>query len=127
MANTRQAWTDTINRRELTAKRAKYGAVKVTVDGIVFDSKREAARYHELKLMEKAGKISALETQPEFRLNTWHGDHGYAPYVGSYIADFRYWSEGNVIVEDVKGFKTPLYRWKKKHVEAQYGIQIREV
>lgn len=109
----------------------KYGAKATTVDNIRFASQKEARRYQELKLLEKAGAIDSLRLQPAFRLCTWHGDHSEAPCVGSYVADFAYrqrvptgWRS---VVEDVKGFKTPLYRWKKKHVEAQYGITIQEV
>lgn len=137
MGNHREEWTKAINQMAITrsAKRSKYGAVKTTVDGIVFDSKKEAQRYHELRLREKAGEIRGLQLQPEFSLNTWHGDHSEAPKVGVYRGDFKYDEkqpdgDGNgwlPIVEDVKGFKTPLYRWKKKHVEAQYGIQIKEI
>jgi hypothetical protein len=128
MSNFRKEWTDAVGRLQMAKKpRSKYGAVKVTVDGITFDSKREAQRYHELKLMEKAGQIMNLRLQPEFALRAWQ--NGNSPIVGTYIADFSYLDilTNNRIVEDVKGFKTPLYRWKKKHVEAQYGIQIREV
>lgn len=110
----------------------KYRAKACTVDGIRFHSQREAARYLDLRLLEKAGEIKELELQPEFPL--------YAscelPIVperdplklGVYRGDFRYIDarNGEEIVEDVKGFKTPLYKWKKKHVEAQYGIQVRE-
>jgi len=105
------------------AKPSKYKAVKTTVDGIVFDSKKEAQRYHELRLMEKAGEISGLITQPEYDLEAPGGG-----LVGRYLADFTYFDKkiNGVVVEDVKGFKTALYRWKKKHVELQYGIQIRE-
>lgn len=72
--------------------------------------------------MEQAGQIVRLEIQPEYPL-TVQGNE-----IGIYRGDFRYVvpMKGTVI-EDVKGFKTPLYRWKKKHVEAQYGITIREL
>jgi len=104
-------------------RRSKYNATKTTVDGIVFDSAKEARRYGELKLLENAGKIECLVLQPEYPLEAKRGGE-----VGKYRADFAYYSPSHgFIVEDVKGFKTPLYRWKKKHVEAQYGIQIREV
>lgn len=109
----------------------KYRAQPMVVDGIAFPSKREAARYAELKRLEKAGEIEGLELQPRYRLDVpgiVSVDHRCT--IGSYVADFRYFDHrqgGIVVVEDVKGFKTPLYRWKKKHVEAQYGIQIREV
>jgi dsDNA-binding SOS-regulon protein len=100
----------------------KYRAVRTTLDGITFHSKKEAARYAQLKMLEKAGKIQGLCLQPEYVLYAGDGD----TKLGVYRADFEYAENGQHIVEDVKGFKTPLYRWKKKHVEAQYGIQVRE-
>lgn len=114
---------------------SKYLAKPTTVDGIRFHSMKEAARYRELKLLEKAGKIFGLQLQPRFRLCAWSVKPGQEALeaLGHYVADFRYCNVKHCVcawgctVEDVKGFKTPLYRWKKKHVEAQYGIQIREV
>ncbi len=106
--------------------RSKYNAVKTTVDGVTFDSKAEARRYSELKLMEKASDIQGLELQPIFDLLASDGVHR-PVYLGKYVADFRYYRGMEEIVEDVKGFKTPLYRWKKKHVEAQYGLTIKEI
>lgn len=101
--------------------RSKFNAVKTEVDGIVFDSKKEAQRYHELKLLEKAGHIQVLTLQPEYDLTVED------KCIGIYRADFYYFdAAGQEVIEDVKGMKTPLYRWKKKHFEAQYGIQIRE-
>lgn len=126
--------------------RSKYKAVKTTIDGITFDSKKEAKRYTELKLLEKAGHITHLELQPEYQI-TINGAK-----ICKYKADFRYFTvraennersynskgewqtptmtgdkEGQ-IVEDVKGFKTPIYRLKKKLVEASYpGTLIKEV
>lgn len=106
-------------------KRHKYNAVKTVVDGITFASKAEARRYAELKLLERAGEISELDIQHEFKL--------YAKDIllGKYIADFSYIRHDNdryrCVHEDVKGMKTPLYRWKKRHVEAQYGIKIVEI
>jgi Protein of unknown function (DUF1064) len=107
--------------------RSKYGAVKTTVDGIRFHSAKEARRYQELKLLVKAGHIDSLELQPRFLLSAWR--NGRPVKLGEYVADFRYCLHGVVdggVVEDVKGIKTALYKWKKKHVEAQYGIVIRE-
>jgi hypothetical protein len=104
-------------------KRHKYGAVKTEVDGVVFASKKEAKRYQELKLLEKAKQIRALELQPVFKLMV--GEH----QIGKYVADFGYWDErsSSRVYEDAKGFKTPMYRWKVKHVAAQYGIKVVEV
>ncbi len=102
--------------------RSKYKAVKTEVDGITFDSKREAARYMELVLLERAGEISHLELQPSFVCMV----NGHK--ICTYKADFRYFSASKSIVEDVKGVKTPVYRLKKKLVEALYpGVKIQEV
>lgn len=99
----------------------KYGAVATTVDGIRFDSKREAARYSELKLLESQGAISNLTLQEPFAFR--HSDI----LIATYKADFLYWENGERVVEDVKGMKTPMYRMKKKMMKAFYGIDIREV
>lgn len=98
----------------------KYRAVKTVVDNITFDSKREAKRYGELKLLFRANQIHNLEIQHVFPL------HVDGVKIGSYIADFVYFEGDKRVVEDCKGFRTPLYRWKKKHVEAEYKVQIRE-
>ena len=95
------------------------------MDGIVFHSAKEAARYQELRLLERAGEIESLYLQPRYLL---HVGDGLVNPIGAYVADFSYTDArtGEIVVEDVKGFKTPLYRWKVKHLRAQYGIQIRE-
>ena len=101
----------------------KFSAVRTTVDGITFASKREAARYGELKLLERAGEISRLSLQPEFVI-TINGVK-----ICKYIADFRYVDrqKGMIVVEDVKGVKTAVYRLKKKMTEAFYpGLIIDE-
>lgn len=111
-------------------KRSKYGAQPTEVDGIRFHSKKEADRYRELTLRQKAGEIHSLRLQPVFELHVVGGFiKDVVTTLGRYVADFDYFDlrADTRIVEDVKGFKTPLYRWKKKHVEAQYGIQVKEV
>lgn len=111
-------------------RRHKYGAQPTTIDGVRFASKAEARRYCDLKMLEKAGEISELEIQPRYELLAWpaRGDRTRA-MVGHYVADFRYRQgpRGILVVEDVKGVRTALYRWKKRHMLAQYGIQITEV
>jgi hypothetical protein len=103
--------------------RHKYGAIPTMVDGIKFASKREANRYRELRLLERAGEIHELTLQPVFPLTAGEGIT-----VGKYLGDFRYYTrEGELVVEDVKGMRTPVYRLKKRIVEACYGIQIREI
>ena len=107
----------------------KYGAKRTEVDGIAFASQKEARRYQEFCLLEKAGQIHRIELQPRFVLYVRNPESPLPSIpIGAYRADFSYYKRDTHerIVEDVKGFKTPLYRWKKKHVEAQYGITILE-
>ena len=110
----------------------KYRAQVTVVDGIRFDSKKEAGRYSELKLLQRAGMITQLELQPKYPLGTDDDpvlirSGGYPNgRRASYIADFRYFdpNERKTVVEDVKGMDTPLSRLKRAVVEAQYGIRI---
>jgi len=93
---------------------SKYHARKTIIDEIKFDSKKEADRYQELKLLERAGAISNLQVHPKFRLLDgfdWNGEH-YRPI--NYYADFSYEENGKVIIEDVKGIQTPVFRIKMK-------------
>lgn len=102
--------------------RSKYGNVKTVVDGIQFDSKKEATRYCQLKLLQKAGKISDLRLQPKFDLVVC------GTKICRYIADFEYIENGLVIVEDVKSTatKTQVYRLKNKLMKAVLKIEILE-
>ena len=102
------------------SRRSKYGAVKTEVDGVLFDSKREAKHYQDLTWRQLIGEIGLLQLQPVFPLSV----NGVV--IGKYVADFQYvlTHNGEVIVEDVKGFDVPLGRWKRKHAEAQYGVVI---
>lgn len=106
----------------MSRKPSKYRNIRTVVDGIRFDSKKEALRYSGLKLMERAGAISNLELQPSLDLIV----NGMK--CGFYKADFSYLDvrTGEAILEDVKGFKTPIYRLKKKLVKAIHGIEIFE-
>ena len=106
----------------------KYGNVRTTVDGITFDSKHEANRWCELKLLEKAGEISDLRRQVKFELIPASYENGklLARSI-SYIADFVYRQNGLNVIEDAKGCKTEVYKIKKKLVLWKFGIEIREV
>lgn len=104
----------------------KYGNKKTQVDGITFDSKAEAERYKELKRLELIGVIKGLELQKTFRLCKGRWENG-KPFSISYRADFVYNLDGDIIVEDVKGFRTEAYQLKKKLMRAVYGIEITEV
>ena len=102
--------------------RSKYNARKTKVDGITFDSMKEARRYKELKLQEKVGAISHLQLQPKFRLLDGFKHSGETIRPINYFADFSYIdAEGNEVVEDVKGKKTDVYNIKKKLFLNKYG------
>jgi hypothetical protein len=100
---------------------SKYGNRKIEIDGYVFDSVREGRRYSELKILEASGEISNLELQPEFPCVV-NGKK-----ICKYRADFRYISNGDTVVEDSKGFRTTIYKLKKRLVEALYDVVIVEV
>ncbi len=95
---------------------SKYNAKKTVVDGIEFDSLREADRYCELKLLEKANEIRNLELQPRFLLQDKFKDKmGTTHRKIEYVADFMYVDKDDKkIVEDVKGVMTDVYKLKKK-------------
>lgn len=103
-------------------KRSKYGAAKTEVDGITFDSRKEARRYAELKILEKAGEIEGLRLQPEYELIPKYRKNGHTVRRTTYRADFEYTEKatGQLVVEDVKGFRTETYRLKKKLLEYLY-------
>lgn len=104
------------------AKKSKYRAVKTEIDGIMFDSKHEAARYQELRLLEQAGEISNLRLQVPFELIA---KSKYGRSI-KYVADFVYSRNGLTVVEDAKGMKTPVYRLKKRMMAEKYRIKIKE-
>lgn len=102
-------------------KKSKYGAVKTEIDGIKFDSKHEAKRYQELRLLEQAGEITNLRLQVPFELIP---KSKYGMPI-RYIADFTYNDlNGQLIVEDAKGVKTPVYRLKRRLMAELKGIEI---
>lgn len=109
---------------------SKYNSKKTVVDGQKFDSKKEANRYQELLLLEKAGVIKNLSRQVKFVLIPSQRDENgkVIERECSYKADFVYYEEeGETIVEDVKGFRTKEYIIKRKLMLYQYGLRIREV
>ena len=105
-------------------KASKYKNVWTTVDGIKFQSKAEARRYSQLKLLEKAGEVFDLALQPAYQLLcTSHRKQPFA--VDRYVGDFSYTNkDGFWVLEDVKGVETAIFKWKRKHFEAQYGQKI---
>lgn len=128
--------------------RNKCGNIKIEVDGIEFDSKKEANRYCELKLLERAGVIEDLELQKEFELIpaqyesfARYGKKGQRLQDGKrciekscvYKADFAYKQGGKLIVEDVKGYRDPAsaayakFVIKRKLMMWVHGIKITEI
>lgn len=120
----------------------KYKNKKITINGIKFDSKKEAHRYSELTLMQKAGEISKLQRQVEFELIPTQRE--FIPYTTKtgkerlksrvierpvkYIADFVYTDKnGQMVVEDTKGIKTKDYIIKRKLMLFKNGIRIKEI
>lgn len=106
----------------------KYGNRKTTIDGIAFDSAKEAKRWQELKLLERAGEIFELQRQVPFVLiPKQERDGKVVERAVVYKADFVYTENGQEVVEDVKGVRTKEYVIKRKLMLWQFGIQIREV
>lgn len=129
----------------MSKKVSKYRAKKTVVDGIEFDSKKEATRYSELKLLERAGEIKNLQLQVPFvlipaqyqeekaitkrgkeKINTKLVERKI-----TYIADFVYTKNEEMIVEDVKGYKNStayeVYKIKRKLMLYIHGIRVQEV
>lgn len=124
---------------------SKYRSRKVTVDGIKFDSAKEAARYKELKLLERAGQVHGLQLQVKFKLIPTQRELSLEttatgkPKKGklleketSYVADFVYKNKyGIQVVEDVKGYKKgpayELFVLKRKLMLWIHGIRVKEV
>jgi hypothetical protein len=101
----------------------KYGAIKVKLDGYVFDSKLEAARYKFLRELETAGAVSDIEVHPPFPCFVE------GKKICLYKADFKYKNaQGEEVVEDTKGIQTDVFKLKKKLVEALYpGLEIQVI
>lgn len=108
----------------------KYGNRKTTIDGHTFDSKREAARYTDLRLLLLAGKITDLMLQPSFELiPKQRRADGKAERNCTYVADFSYvdMGTGERIIEDAKGVLTRDYVIKRKLMLQVHGITVKEV
>lgn len=93
-----------------------------TVDGVLFDSMKEAKRYQDLKLLVRSGEVRELQLKTKFPIAIEKNK------ICVYVCDFDYFNvDWKRVVEDVKGVKTAVYRLKKKLVKAIYGIEIQEV
>lgn len=109
-------------------KPSKYRSKKVVLDGETFDSKAECNRYANLKLMQRAGLICDLRRQVKFVLAPSvmiKGEKRATPAL-CYTADFGYTENGEPVVEDTKGFLTPVYKIKRHLMKSVHGIDIKE-
>jgi len=114
--------------------KSKYGNRKTKVDGITFDSVKEANRWAELRLLERAGEIQELERQKKFILIPAQKDKNgkVIERECSYVADFVYFADDgtgwmDMVVEDAKGMRTDVYKIKRKLMLKEHGIRIKEV
>ncbi len=102
---------------------SKYRAVRT--DG--YASRKEAARAAELKILRDAGLITGYEEQRRFQLLPAAKELGF-PRPLEYVSDFDYFdSDGNSVIEDVKGFQTPVYKLKKRLMAQLLGLHVTEV
>lgn len=101
---------------------SKYRNRKTIIDGITFDSKGEANRYCELKLLQRAGEISDLTLQPKFTLQESFKKNGKTHRAITYTADFQYFDKlsRKWVIEDFKGVETEVFRIKRKLFEKEY-------
>ena len=101
-----------MNKRK--KKYNKYKNKKITLDGHKFDSKKEAMYYLKLKDMQERGEITALELQPRFIVQEGFSYNGKKERAISYVSDFKYEKDFDTYVVDVKGYKTDVYKLKRK-------------
>lgn len=123
---------------------SKYHSRKITADGVTYDSVKEYRRFKELSLLERAGAIQNLQRQVKYVLIPAQREFCNEIYTKgrkkgcfkpgkllekecSYIADFVYTQNGEIVVEDTKGFRTKDYIIKRKLMLWVHGIQIKEV
>lgn len=111
-----------VKKGSLLSGKSKYNSKKQSIDGVVFDSKKEAARFLILKNMVASGKIRNLVIQPEFILQESFVYKGKSVRPIKYVSDFKYnLPSGEIVVEDVKGQKTQVYLLKRKMFLKIYG------
>lgn len=109
--------------------RKKYGNVPVELDGVKYDSGKEARRHQELLILEREGEIADLKLKPKYVF-----EHN-GVRIGSFTPDFSYVEGGKIVIEDVKGIdrktgkkptSTEGYRLRKRLLLAFYGLEVRE-
>lgn len=122
--------TETYKRllnNSINIKQSKYKNKKIVYNGVKFDSKKEYAYYIKLKLLEDNNKIQELKRQVKYELQPSYKFKGKTIRAINYIADFEYIQDGVKHIIDTKGFRTEVYKIKKKLFEYKYNIEIEEV
>jgi len=104
--------------KPVTKRRSKFGNVPVTLHGHRFASQAEGRYYLRLREREARGEIRELVCQPKYPMVIG------GICIGHYIADFEYYQKGERVVVDVKGISTPVFRLKKRIIEALYDFKI---
>ena len=106
---------------------SKYHNKRTTVNGITFDSRKEAQRYAELCLLQRAGKVKEIERQVRYEIIPKIGKERAAYYVADFVYKEKQGDIWCSVVEDVKGAKTDVYRLKRKLMLWRHGIEIKEI
>lgn len=122
--------TETYKRliiNSFNTKQNKYKNKKIVYNGVKFDSKKEYAYYIKLKLLEESNKIQDLKRQVKYELQPSYKFKGKTIRAINYIADFEYIENGVKHIIDTKGFRTEIYKLKKKMFEYKYNLEIEEV
>lgn len=102
-------------------KKSKYNNTKTTVDGIEFDSRREADYYCQLKLLKRAGEIKDFGLQPRYELQPGFDKNGKRHRPITYAADFIITNhDGTTDIIDIKGVETQVFKIKQKLFEYKY-------
>ncbi len=119
-------------RRARATSERKYKNRKTVMDGVTFDSQREARRYVELKALQARGLIEGLRVQVPYELapGVKFSDEARRKPALRYVADFAYRQDGQEVVEDVKSTitaKAAAYRIKRHLMLAVHGIEVKEV
>ena len=110
-------------------KKNKYNNTKVEYKGIKFDSIKEMKHYQLLEYLQKIGEIKELKLQVPFELIPKYKINNKTVRKCVYLADFTYITtkDDKLHVIDTKGFRTDVYRLKKKLFEYKYGVEVEEV
>lgn len=113
----------------ISTKQSKYKNKKCIYNGIKFDSKKEMAYYIKLKMLEEKGKIKKLELQKTYELQPSFKVNGKTYRKITYKADFSYITteDDKLHIVDTKGFRTEVYKLKRKMFAYKYGIEIEEI